>query len=85
MSGPCTYDNMVKLFQDKMAGGKVIFYSASGAPHKPRSLFVEMIDLKPFSFLPLAFFKVQRGAPRVSSSGNRQLDKNQPAANFDAG
>ena len=29
VSGPCTYDNMVKLFQDKMAGGKFIFYSAS--------------------------------------------------------
>ena len=21
ISGPCTYDNMVKMFQDKMAGG----------------------------------------------------------------
>ena len=60
MSGPCTYDNMVKLFQDKMAGGKFIFYSASGAPHKPRNLFVKLIDLKPFSFLPLASSKVQR-------------------------
>ena len=76
------------------------------APHKPRDLFVKLIDFnprlkKPFSFLALAFSKVQRfdgglhffdglhffltGAPRVSSSGNRQLDKNQPAANFDAG
>ena len=51
---------MVKLFQDKMAGGKFIFYSASGAPHKPRNLFVKLIDLKPFSFLPLASSKVKR-------------------------
>ena len=58
VSGPCTYDNMVKLFQDKMAGGKFIFYSASGAPHKPRNEFVKLIDLKPFSFLPLASSKV---------------------------
>ena len=62
ISGPCTYDNMVKLFQDKMAGGKFIFYSASGAPHKSRNLFVKLIDFdhrlkKSFSFLALASYK----------------------------
>ena len=69
VSGPCTYDNMVKLFQDKMAGGKFIFYNQMNtlqeAPHKPWNLFVKLINFyprlkKPFSFLALAFSKVQR-------------------------
>ena len=26
ISGPCTYDNMVKMFQEKMAGGEYNFF-----------------------------------------------------------
>ena len=29
ISGPCTYDNMVKMFQEKMAGGKFQYFASS--------------------------------------------------------